>query len=86
MNILRHFLRVTLIVAGVLLLMVINDLINPHREIEVVIDPAFIVYPKDDIGNPENSAYVVEVAFNLGIDTSEVTQEQFNQRYGTSQK
>ena len=36
---------------------------------------------KDSIKNPENSPYLVECAFNLGIETHEVTQSQFNNRY-----
>lgn len=35
----------------------------------------------DSIKNPENEEFVTEVAFNLGIENSEVTQEQFNMRY-----
>lgn len=38
-------------------------------------------YWPDSILNPENEEFVTEVAFNLGIENSEVTQEQFNQRY-----
>jgi len=36
---------------------------------------------KDSIYNEKNSPYVVEVAFNLGIDPVQVTQQQFNERY-----
>jgi len=36
---------------------------------------------EDDIYNRNNKEYVNEVAFNLGIDPSEVTQKQFNARY-----
>ena len=36
---------------------------------------------KDSVKNPENWPYVVEVAFNLGIEPYEVTQAQFNRRY-----
>ncbi len=81
MRLLRYFFQVTLIIVGVLMLMVLRDIINPPREINVVIEPAWVVYPEDDIRHRDNSAYVVEVAFNLGIDPSEVTQEQFNERY-----
>jgi hypothetical protein len=36
----------------------------------------------DDVRNPDNEEFVVEVAFNLGIeDWHMVTQEQFNERY-----
>ena len=40
-------------------------------------------YPKwaDNIKNPDNQEFVEEVAFNLGITTSQVTQAQFNKRY-----
>ena len=37
---------------------------------------------KDSIHNPENKDFVEEVAFNLDIKTSQVTQQQFNTRYG----
>lgn len=37
---------------------------------------------KDNIHNPANKEYVREVAFNLNIKPSQVTQEQFNKRYG----
>ena len=36
---------------------------------------------EDSIKNPANQPYVVEVAFNLGIEPYEVTQAQFNRRY-----
>lgn len=35
----------------------------------------------NSIENPMNEAFVLECAFNLGVDTSEVTQWQFYQRY-----
>lgn len=35
----------------------------------------------DSIKNPNNEEFVTEVAFNLGIDNNEVTQEMFNKRY-----
>ena len=35
----------------------------------------------DSVKNPSNDAYIVEVAFNLGIEKHEVTQAQFNNRY-----
>ena len=35
----------------------------------------------DNIKNPSNDEFIDEVAFNLGINKSEVTQEQFNKRY-----
>jgi hypothetical protein len=41
------------------------------------------LHPKweHDIRNPENGEFVVEVAFNLGKDVKDVTQEEFNSRY-----
>ena len=42
-------------------------------------------YWPDSILNPENEEFVTEVAFNLGIENSEVTQEQFNERYINNQ-
>ena len=37
---------------------------------------------EDSIDNPENKEFVLEVAFNEGVETTEVTQEMFNERYG----
>lgn len=37
---------------------------------------------EDNISNPDNEEFVVEVAFNAGVDAEEVTQEMFNSRYG----
>lgn len=39
----------------------------------------------DNINNPENHEFVVEVAFNEGVEMWEVTQEQFNERYSINQ-
>ena len=38
-----------------------------------------------NINNPENREYVVEVAFNEGVEIWEVTQSQFNERYNINQ-
>ena len=35
----------------------------------------------DSIHHPDNEEFVVEVAFNLGIEPNEVTQLQFAKRY-----
>lgn len=40
---------------------------------------------EDNINNPENREYVVEVAFNEGVEIWEVTQSQFNERYSINQ-
>jgi hypothetical protein len=40
---------------------------------------------EDNINNPENHEFVVEVAFNEGVEMWEVTQEQFNERYSINQ-
>ena len=37
----------------------------------------------DNIRNPENYDYVVEVAFHLGIPPGDVTQQMFDERYGS---
>lgn len=37
----------------------------------------------DDIRNPDNYDYVVEVGFNLGIPPGDVTQQMFDERYGS---
>jgi hypothetical protein len=36
---------------------------------------------EDSIENPENKEFVLEVAFNEGIEVSAVTQAMFNARY-----
>lgn len=36
---------------------------------------------EDNIHNPENEEFVVEVAFNEGVEVNEVTQQMFNNRY-----
>ena len=36
----------------------------------------------DSVKNPSNQPYVTEVGFNKGKKNSEVTQEEFNKRYG----
>jgi len=38
----------------------------------------------NSVENPENAEFVVEVAFNEDIDTSEVTQQMFNNRYSNN--
>ncbi len=40
---------------------------------------------EDNINNPENEEFVVEVAFNEGVEIWEVTQSQFNERYSINQ-
>lgn len=39
----------------------------------------------DNINNPENHEFVVEVAFNEGVEIEQVTQAQFNERYDVGQ-
>ena len=39
------------------------------------------VFYRNSIDNPDNLEFVQEIAFNEGIDESEVTQEMFNERY-----
>jgi hypothetical protein len=36
---------------------------------------------EDNIHNPDNEEFVVEVAFNEGVEVEQVTQEMFNARY-----
>jgi len=81
MTLFKYFARTVLIVAGVLFLMVLRDIFNPPRPIEIEIEPRFIIYPTDSVHNPDNAEFVNEVAFNEGCKPYEVTQEQFNQRY-----
>jgi len=40
----------------------------------------------NSIHNPENEEFVIETAFNLGILPQQVTQEQFDARYGDLEK
>ena len=89
MTLFKYFARVVFIIAGVLLLMVLNDLLHPYRPIEVKIEPNFIVYPVGDILNPDNHEAVVEVIFNMDQNPWDMPpdellieiQEQFNDRY-----
>jgi len=59
-----------LIPVGVLLLMVLADIVRPYKPIEVVIEPAFIIYPETQ----DNWA---ESAHALGLDPDSMTVEQF---------
>lgn len=48
----------------------------------VVVLPMYVMIEwRDSIYNPKNRDYVVEVAFNLGLDTDEVRQIDFDRRY-----
>jgi hypothetical protein len=38
----------------------------------------------DNVNHPDNQPYVLEVAFNERIVPEDVTQAQFNARYGTT--
>lgn len=47
----------------------------------------FLLFPlaikwEHNVKNPENEEFVVEVAFNLNKKVCEVTQDEFNERYG----
>lgn len=68
-DIVQYFANVALIVIVVVLLVEFGKQLKEARY-------------QDSIENPENQPFVLETAFNLGIDTTEVTQEQFNERYG----
>ena len=76
MRLLRYFFTVTLIIAGVLLAMVLRDLISPPREIQVQIEPTFVIYPEtqDNWGETANA---------LGVDPDSLTLEEF---YASGQK
>jgi hypothetical protein len=39
---------------------------------------------QDSVSNPDNAEIVIEIAFHLDIDPSEVTQNQFKASYGDS--
>ena len=89
MTLFKYFARAVLIAVGVLMLMVISDLVRPQKEIKIKLDPAFVIYPEDDILNPENHENVVEVVFNMGENPWDMApdtllikiEEQFNERY-----
>ena len=96
MNVFKLFGATFLIVAGVLLLMVISDLIRPCKPVEIVVTPDMVILPEvqsapitpdiaweDDINNPDNQPFVLEVAFNEECKVDEVTQAMFNARYLT---
>jgi len=40
---------------------------------------------EDNVNNPENREFVVEVAFNENVEIWQVTQAQFNERYDIGQ-
>ena len=94
MNIFKLFASTALIMVGVLLLMVLHDLIRPYRPIVVDLTPDMVILPEiqsapimpdvaweDDINNPDNQPFVLEVAFNEECSVDEVTQYMFNKRY-----
>lgn len=65
----------------------------PKRPEPIIVDDSMITYIDhgqvwadttwcDNIINPANQPYVLEVAFNLDIHHDSVTQAQFNERYG----
>lgn len=87
MNALKLLGATALIMVGLFLTAVIGDIMFPldQRSIEVTITPDMVIYPEiaweDDISNPDNQPYVLEVAFNLDIPVDSVTQAQFNMRY-----
>jgi hypothetical protein len=52
---------------------------NGHKEISVNACPVWA----DNIHNPDNQEFVEEVAFNLDIPPAQVTQQMFDERYGS---
>ena len=55
---------------------------NTQREMmSQKVKAAYAATKKNSIKNPNNKEFVNEVAFNLGVDPSKVTQKQFNSRY-----
>lgn len=76
------------------LLIIIVIAYTPRRAEPIIIDDSMITIIDhgqvwvdstwvDNIVNPDNQPFVLEVAFNLDIPVDSVTQEQFNARYGT---
>ena len=85
-NVLRILIMAASMVISVFVIAVVADVISPyHTPIEVVIEPDMIITPElpwvDNINNPDNSEFVVEVAFNAGCMPEQVTQDMFNARY-----
>lgn len=81
-------MAIVIVMVTVMLSAVIADVIYLPEQREAF-DYDYVILPEgdsipaweDDIRNPDNEEYVNEVAFNLDIDPSEVTQEQFENRY-----
>ena len=75
----------TAMIIMVFTLAVVADIIRPYEPIEVEITPALIIQSEvaweDDINNPDNSEFVIEVAFNNECAPHQVTQDMFNSRY-----
>ena len=65
-----------------LVVIIIAELTSCGSSKHVKCDAYGSVKWEDSIQNPSNEEFVVEVAFNEGIQTTEVTQEMFNARYG----
>ena len=99
MNTIKLLLFTVVLMVSVLMVVAITDLIRPYDPIETVITSDMIVLPEqpsspnirpviaweDDINNPDNAPYVVEVAFNESCTIDQVTQHMFNLRYLTDQ-
>lgn len=70
MNALRLLGATLLIMAGLFLTAILGDLLFPLDPIEVKITPEMIIYPED-------SDDVAESAWSLGVDTEDLTVEEF---------
>lgn len=68
LDIIQHILIVIVIVIGIIIIVIASDAWKAKKW-------------NDSIDNPDNSAFVVEVAFNQEIHVDLVSQEQFNERY-----
>jgi hypothetical protein len=60
-----------------------------NKRLDTPLAPTPVVRWADNVRNPENEEFVVEVAFNkkkggnvTKMDLKKVTQDEFNQRYG----
>jgi hypothetical protein len=73
-------MKKVIVAAGAALLLFTSCGSNKHIQCDAY--GSIDVKWEDSISNPDNEEFVVEVAFNAGVDAEEVTQEMFNSRYG----
>jgi len=67
-------------ITAVCILFMLNACTSSKRAITGKVDACPVKWA-NNIKNPENEEFVVEVAFNLNKPVSQVTQKEFNNRY-----